>query len=369
MKRLIIHPGFHKSGTTALQQSLHVNRKRLSNLGLTYPFPRHKAHHRLAWSLSGKVWGWKNRGGSGESPRLWTKSVKSINRSHNENLIISSEFFSELDLENITRIKNEIKNHDIEILFTLRPLAKLLSSSYQQYLKYGLKADYEEWLHSVLDAPGESKLSPTFWRRHFHGQVISRWSEVFGPSKVTVLIVDESQTEFLFTEANKYLNLPEKTLQAQESGLNRSMTTEEIALILEINRRFPKKRSWDEYRVFIRNGFIREITDNSKVATGKEKLLTPKWAIDIANMLGNDSKNEILNSGVRVIGDINSLDKPEIPTGTSNMPATIDINTVATAMLSMDKKLISHVPVAWLRRNLIRRMRRGLCRALFPKRS
>ena len=232
-----------------------------------------------------------------------------------------------------------------------------------------MKADYEEWLHSVLDSPGESKLSPTFWRRHFHGQVISRWSEVFGPSKVTVLIVDESQPEFLFTEANKYLNLPEKTLQAQESGLNRSMTTEEVALILEINRRFPKERSWDEYQVFIRNGFIREITDNSKVATGKEKLLTPKWAIDIANTLGSDSKNEILNSGVRVIGDINSLDKAEIPTGTSNMPVTIDINTVATAMLSMDKKLISHVPVAWLRRNLIRRMRRGFRRALFPKRS
>jgi len=369
VKRLIIHPGFHKSGTTALQQSLHANRHRLTDLGLSYPFPRHRAHHRLAWSLSGKVWGWPNRGGSGESPQLWSKSVRSINRSSGKNIIISSEFFSEIDLETIMRIKNEIKKHEIEILFTLRPFAKLLSSSYQQYLKYGLKADYEEWLHSVLDAPGESQLSPTFWRRHFHGQVISRWSEVFGPSKVTVLIIDESQPEFLFTEANTYLGLPERTLQVQETGLNRSMTTEEIALILEINRRFPKERTWSEYQVFIRNGFIREITDNSKVAAGKEKLLTPKWAVDIANSLGKDSKNQILESGVKVIGDINSLDRAEIPTGTSTVPATIDVNTVATAMLSMDKKLISHVPITWLRRNLIYRMRRGLRRALFPKRS
>jgi hypothetical protein len=369
MKRLVIHPGFHKSGTTALQQSLHANRERLNDLGLAYPFPRRKAHHRLAWSLSGKVWGWKNRGGSGESPRLWSKSVNQINRLSGKNIIISSEFFSELELEKIQKIKNEIKRHDIEVLFTLRPLAKLLSSSYQQYLKYGLKADYEEWLHSVLDTPGESKLSPTFWRRHFHGQVISRWREVFGPSKVTVLIVDESQPEFLFAEANKYLELPEKTLQAQESGLNRSMTTEEIALILEINRRFPKERSWDEYQVFIRNGFIREITDNSKAAAGKEKLLTPKWALDIANSLGRDAKSEILKSGVTVIGEIDSLDSAQVPSGASNKPTTIDIQTIATAMLSIDKTLLSHVPITWLRRNLVYRIRRGLRRALFPKRS
>ncbi|MGA1159312.1 MAG: hypothetical protein ACO3UT_05860 [Candidatus Nanopelagicaceae bacterium] len=369
MKRLIIHPGFHKSGTTALQQSLHANRNRLQSYGLSYPFPPHKAHHRLAWSLSGKVWGWRNRGGSGESPRLWARSVRSINRASGKNIIISSEFFSELDSEKINKIKNDINNHEVQVLFTLRPLAKLLSSSYQQYLKYGLKADYEEWLHSVLDKPGESKLSPTFWRRHFHGQVISRWSEVFGPSNVTVLFVDESQPEFLFTEANKYLGLPEKTLQAQDRGLNRSMTTEEIALILEINRRFPKERNWNEYQVFIRNGFIREITDNSKAASGKEKLLTPKWAIDIANNLARDSKNEILKSGVKIIGDIESLDSAEIPSGTSNLPFTIDINTVATAMLSMDKKLISHFPFTWLRWSLVKRLRKTSKRALFPKRS
>jgi hypothetical protein len=369
VKKLVIHPGFHKSGTTALQQSLHTNRELLKSYGLTYPFPRHRAHHRLAWSLSGKVWGWRNRGGSGESPRLWAKAVRSINRSNSQNIIISSEFFSELDIEKIKQIKNEIKNHEIQVLFTLRPLAKLLSSSYQQYLKYGLKADYEEWLHSILDNPGESKLSPTFWRRHFHGKVISKWSEVFGSSNVTILIVDESKPEFLFNEANKFFELPADTLKSEDSGLNRSLTTEEIAFLLELNRRFPKERSWDEYQVFIRNGFIREITDNSTVATGKEKLLTPKWAVDSANSLGAASKGEILDLGVTVIGDIHSLDSAQVPTGSSQVPSTIDINTVATAMLSMDRQLVGHMPVTWLRRNLIFRIRRSIRRALFPKRS
>ena len=369
MKKLVIHPGFHKSGTTALQQSLHANRDQLKSYGLTYPFPRHRAHHRLAWSVSGKVWGWSNRGGSGESPRLWAKAVRSINRSSSRDIIISSEFFSELDLEKIKQIKNEIKKHETKVIFTLRPLAKLLSSSYQQYLKYGLNTDYEEWLHSILDNPGESKLSPTFWRRHFHGKVISKWSEVFGSSNVTILIVDESKPEFLFNEANKFFQLPANTLKSEDSGLNRSMTSEEIALLLELKKRFPQERSWDEYQVFIRNGYIREITDNSAVATGKEKLLTPKWAVDMANSLGAASKLEILNLGVTVIGDIHSLDSAQVPTGSSQVPSTIDISTVATAMLSIDRKIIGHVPVTWLRRNLIYRIRRFIRRALFPKRG
>lgn len=369
MNRLVIHPGFHKSGTTALQEALHVKRNELPEFGLLYPFPRHKAHHRLAWSLSGKVWGWRNRGGSGESPRLWQRSVRAVNRDKSKTILVSSEFFSELNEEKIGKIKTDIKNREINVLFTLRPLAKLLSSSYQQYLKYGLTAEYEEWLHSILDKPGESKLSPTFWRRHFHSEVVNRWANILGADKVTVLIVDESRPEFLFSEANRYLALPPGTLSVQESGLNRSMTTEEIALLLEVNRKFPKERTWDEYQAFIRNGYIREITDHSIAAPGKEKLLTPKWAVDMANTLGAASKQKLISSGVTIIGDINSLDSAEVPTGSSTQPTVIDIKTVAKSMLVMDKKIVGHIPIIWLRQNLVYRLRRSVRRALFPKRS
>ena len=191
-KKLVAHVGFHKTGTTALQESFSKNAEQLKALGINYPDLGQKAHHRAAWALAGRTWGWKNRGGVQTPITEWQKIVKSIKKGRGTTLI-SSEFFCELDEEKIQKFKADIKIDDVTIVFTLRPLVKLLSSSYQQYLKYGLTPTYEEWLHSVLDEPGVSKLTPTFWKRHEHGRVISQWAKVFGPENVVVVVADEAQ--------------------------------------------------------------------------------------------------------------------------------------------------------------------------------
>lgn len=363
-KRLVIHPGFHKSGTTALQEAFAANREQLSKLDIFYPSIGTKAHHRVAWALTQRPWGWNKRGGQRTPEKFWDRMVDRLGASNLQTALLSSEFFSEIDGEKIRKIRSDIKGRDVNILFTLRPLAKLLPSSYQQYLKYGITVQYEDWLHAILDKPGESKVSPTFWKRHSHDKVIARWVDVFGASKVTVLIVNEAQPTFLFDEINKYLELPPGTLKAENSGSNRSLTMEEIALLLELNRQFPKERVWDEYEIFIRAGYIRELTDHVPPAPDKARLLTPDWAIAKANQLGGEIKREIENLGVRVIGDIDSLGNATVPVGSSAYPETIDIKTVASAMLAFDKETIAKFPVKWLQQNLLLRYRKRLIQRL-----
>ena len=192
-KRVVAHVGFHKTGTTALQESFSKNSEELKALGIIYPDFGQKAHHRAAWALG--------------------------------TTLISSEFFCELDEEKINKFKADIKVDDVTIVFTLRPLVKLLSSSYQQYLKYGLTPTYEEWLHSVLDEPGVSKLTPTFWKRHEHGRVISQWAKVFGPENVLVVVADETQPTAIFEAFNSILGVPSGTLsQIEGIASNRSLT-------------------------------------------------------------------------------------------------------------------------------------------------
>lgn len=359
-KRLIIHPGFHKSGTTALQESFALNRALLRENGILYPHIGTKAHHRVAWALTQRPWGWNKRGGERTPPKVWEKMVDRIKGAKEETVILSSEFFSELDGEKIRKIRSEIKGRDIQILFTLRPLAKLLPSSYQQYLKYGITIEYEDWLHAILDKPGESKVSPTFWKRHSHGKVVARWVDIFGKSNVTLLIVNEAAPTFLFDEINALLNLPKSTINAAPSGSNRSLTMEEISLLLEINRQFPKERVWDEYENFIRAGYVRELTDHVPPAPDKARLLTPRWAIDKANELGRDIQKELTGLGVNIIGDLDSLGNSQVPAGTSSYSETIDIKTVAAAMLTFDRTSIAKFPISWLTSDLKRRLKRKL---------
>jgi hypothetical protein len=347
-KQLILHVGFHKAGTSALQESFYAQRENLLAEGVLYPDIGRKAHHQMAWAITQKPWGWKGRGGETTPYKTFRKIARKINRAKQDKVVLSSEFFSELTADQILKIASEIKGREIKVLFTLRPLVKLLSSSYQQYLKYGTKVDYESWLHSVLDNPGVSKVNPTFWKRHFHGEVVARWAEIFGPDAVTVLIVDEKKPEFLYQEMNKYLSLPQGFLKQQETGTNRSLSLEEVSLLLELNKRFPQKRSWPEYLAFVRNGYIRQLTDHVPVAPGAQKLPTPKWAITKANKIAKGSKEKIMDAKVTVIGDIASLDSSSVVEGTPIYSEKIDIETVSQAMLCFDKRLVKRLPVMWL---------------------
>jgi len=358
--QLILHVGFHKSGTSALQEAFFAQRAELRAQGIWYPDIGRKAHHRIAWALTQKPWGWKARGGEVTPYREFTKLMRKINSSKHKQVLLSSEFFSELTAEQIQKIIGAVKNREVIVLFTLRPLVKLLSSSYQQYLKYGTKTDYVQWLHSVLDEPGVSKVSPTFWKRHMHGEVIGRWSQAFGSSAVTVLIADETKPEVLFDSLNSFLGLEKGFLKAQPTGRNRSLSLEEVSLLLQINRSFPKQREWSEYLLFVRNGYIRQLTDNVPVKEGKEKLPTPSWAIEKANAVAKESKQKIKDLGVSVLGDLDSLDKATVPSGEPNYPDSVDIETVAAAMLGFRKNITRKIPNRWYKQEFIRRVKNRL---------
>jgi hypothetical protein len=356
--QLILHVGFHKSGTSALQESLHIQRQELLDLGVHYPYIGRKAHHRIAWALTQKPWGWKTRGGETTPYRHFSRIITRINRSNVAKIVLSTEFFSELTSEQIQKLKSAVKNRDVKIVFTIRPLAKLLASSYQQYLKYGIKADYDKWLHSIFDEPGVAKLTPTFWKRHLHAEVVERWCDAYGAESVTVIVADETRPEFLYEAFNNCLELPEGLLKAQPTGTNRSLSLEEVSLLLEINNKFPKERKWEEYLYFVRQGLVRNLTDYIPVREGSSKLLTPKWAVDAANEIGNQSVEKISQLGVNVVGSLNSLKDSTVPEGQPVYAEAIDIQTVAQAILSFDKAHIMRVPNRWIVEKLTRKVKR-----------
>jgi hypothetical protein len=334
-EKFILHVGFHKTGTTAIQASLFAAQSQLAAAGITYPS---RASHGAAWSVSEKVWGWAKRGGRLTPQSKWRKFVRKANASKGI-FLASSEFFTEITPEQIQRIKQEIKAHEYQIVFTIRPLVKMLASSYQQYLKYGLKADYSKWLHEMLDEPGSSKMTPSFWRRNFHGEAIAKWAKVFGVENVTVIVVDETKPEFLYDAFTDYLGLAKGVLTKQEAGGNRSLTAEEAAVLRLLNNQFPKDRAWDDYSIFVRQTAIRALTDKDPHSSGT-KLQTPKWAVAKAEKLTEQAVEQIQASGVKVIGDLQNLKQSKVPTGEDAVSEMIPIQTMVDALLAFEQGVI-----------------------------
>jgi hypothetical protein len=339
-KKVYLHVGFHKTGTTAIQESLFSHSDQLRILGINYATKKGKANHREAWALSERYWGWKKRGGEQTSIVEWQKRVKDL-KSQKIDSVVSSEFFSEINDDQLNLMANDLKDFDVEVIFTIRPLAKLLGSSYQQYLKYGIKASYEEWLEDIFHNSEKPKFTPTFWKRHRHEEVISRWANAFGNQKIHLVVVDESEPDLLYDSFNKILKLPAGTLKEVKGlGSNRSLNYPEISLLLAINKAFPKDRTWSDYEVFIREGSIRHLTNQIQLGGLGTKLLTPQWAVDEVAILSSDSIAKISDLGIIIYGDLDKLNSTEILIGTNGKISEIPIGIAVNALLAFDKSKV-----------------------------
>ncbi len=339
-KKVYLHVGFHKTGTTAIQESLFTNSKAIRVSGTTYVRTGKKAAHRAAWALSGKTWGWKDRGGVKTPISEWQKLLRKIKLRKGQ-VVVSSEFFSELSDKHLLKLAADLKGMDVHVIFTIRPFSKMLSSSYQQYLKYGLKASYEEWLQDIFAAPNKSKLSPSFWKRHNHAKVIDRWQRTFGSQNIHLIVVNENEPDHLYRSFEEVLKLPKQTLSAVKSvGSNRSLSYAEISLLLAINKAFPANRSWPDYELFIRNGAFRYITDQIKLTDQDERLLTPQWALDIAAEFSKESVKEIESLNLNVYGDLQELLTADVAVGQNREISEIPLNVAASALLAFEKRAI-----------------------------
>ena len=72
------------------------------------------------------------------------------------------------------------------VVVTLRPLTKILPSSWQQYLKGGSTRRFETWLEGVLADPPDPTITPTFWQRQDHAALVQRWADDVGVDNLTV---------------------------------------------------------------------------------------------------------------------------------------------------------------------------------------
>ena len=107
VKNIYIHIGPHKTGTTTVQKGLWINRERLKENDYLcpksgQPYPQSAGTHNLAWQLG------SNKKFSAESG-TWDDLVKEIGKSGQpDNVILSSEAFSNLSLKEIKIIKKEV---------------------------------------------------------------------------------------------------------------------------------------------------------------------------------------------------------------------------------------------------------------------
>lgn len=139
MKKIIIHIGANKTGTTAIQKYLSKNDDvLLSEHGILYPKSGRMwgAHFPLAWDLG---LGKKPDHLVGKFENVWGLLRKEIEEKNAKKTIISSENFMLLSNSNIAnKVKNYLEGYEVEIILYVRRQDLWLESLYLQRVKMGM---------------------------------------------------------------------------------------------------------------------------------------------------------------------------------------------------------------------------------------
>jgi hypothetical protein len=335
---VLLHVGVHKTGTTAIQAALADARPDLKAAGVSYP-GKLQAQHRAALAVLQRPWGWNTRGGAVMDRSHFDKLAKRT-RATAGRVVISSEFFCEAPEDVAAEVVSDLGGDNVRVVVTLRNLGRLLPSSWQQYLKYGLVTPYEKWLKDVFAPVGESKnMTPTFWKRHDHADVLRRWSAAVGPQNVTVLVLENVDRSAQFRAFAQLLAVdPEVLVSRMDLTSNRSMTAAEAELLVRLNKKVKKELQWDEYVRYVRRGVALGMVEGREPAADEPRLHTPDWALDAAAERGAAAVAEIRALGVTVLGDLDALEcrvesTPPLPEGAADsMPVDAGVQAVMTVI-------------------------------------
>jgi hypothetical protein len=361
----LLHIGPHKTGTTALQVALAKARDDLESQGVRYLWGgvRQTNANLAAQALAGKP----SRKFSDESPVPlwhWENLLEKVRKSEDFRIMVSGEEFCNI---NDAAISNAIKafgRNRTKILVTLRPLEKILSSQWQQYIQFGAVTErFEPWLTQAFASTVTDRLIQEFWVRHRHDDLIDRWGKAVGMENVYCLVLDPLDHGLLFRSVEALFGLRESTLVDDGRLLNRSITAPEAEAIRSMYVRL-RDLGLGELSRHVRYMISpSELIKRDRVPVEEPKIELPRWALTRAREISSEMAQNIARSGAQIIGNIHDLTPTDstvapdhLPT-LETLPADLPGWTAAGVIISsgisrgdLPPTPTTSLPTVWLRR-------------------
>jgi len=185
-RKLFLHVGPHKTGTTSIQRGLLANRQQLEKAGYHYPEIGFvfDGHHNLVFELAGMDKFAPILGG--------LKELKEFADNSDGNIILSSETFDNImTVEPLLKLKDALSDaFEIHAVGYLRPQEELLQSLWKTEVRFdGVLEDFDQWLPLALEK----------WQFLRYDDWLKIFAEALGSDNIHFNIYDPKSDDLLFS--------------------------------------------------------------------------------------------------------------------------------------------------------------------------
>jgi len=309
-KRVLLHVGTPKTGTSYLQDVLFRNKRVLAEHGILYPAERFDDQFLAALDLMRLPWG----GLESEAVGAWDRLAEQV-RGWKDTAIISHEILATASRSQVGRALESLGHHDgteIHVVLSVRDLVRQIPAEWQENVKHRRTISYARFLEEVRDPRRESRIATWFWGVQEVPDILDRWGHDLPPERVHLVTVPPpgGPRTLLWERFSATFGLDGLELDLQAERANPSLGVPETALLRRINQAVNRRLDPPDYRPLVRellaHQTLSQRTDSPRLA------LPPTvhpWAQDLAAAWAG----EIKERGYDVVGDLADLVGPPAP--------------------------------------------------------
>ncbi|HEY0888495.1 MAG TPA: hypothetical protein VGE38_02655 [Nocardioides sp.] len=303
-RRVFVHIGAPKTGTTYLQERLYLNRGSLGEHGIHYPVGLREDQFFPALDVSRIRWPGFHDKVAGE----WDALLRRV-RHHDGTVIISHEVLAATRPERIKVAMSDLSagGAEVHVVMTARDIARQVAADWQEELKNYSRVSFARHLRRIRETdPRSNKL--WFWRAQSIPQVLSRWGHTLPPERIHLITVPQRghvRPDILWERFCEVIGADPAWGSRTGVRRNQSLGVAEATMLRRLNKRL-KAIGVDrmDHRKLVQGTIVHETLMHRQ---NMRRIQLPPDAYEWAEDVAREWSDWIADSGIDVVGDLAEL--------------------------------------------------------------
>lgn len=331
-RRLFLHVGTPKSGTTFLQSVWWANREALLEQGLLLP----------GWGVNHHYWascvvrGGRQLDNIPEAGHAaWDELLAAV-ADHRGDALISHELFSPAAPERADAALRRLEETagEVHVVLTARDLVRQIPAEWQQRTKHGRSQTYADFLDEI-----RTDESSNFWRVQDVPQVLRRWGAGIPPDRVHLVVLPPpgGPKSFLWERLCELTAVDGTGMAERATRSNESLGLVEVETLRRLAGHLQRDGLPKSTRRLLKDFVAEQILRTAE----PEKIVVPAeaypWVVERAERM----VQEIDGEGYHVVGELSGL-VPSAEPLAGRLAADVSDREVAEASVAALARFVRH---------------------------